>query len=135
MMAGIKYKLGPQFKVAPKELDCFGMVVRFIKLRYNYLLPSKFDGRPVLDWYQECDWDKTRLIPLFIKYLEAHFSLINKNYRKAGDILVADEDSGEPTIGIHSGVKKMLICTPEKGITTVSTTNYVLSKVFRWADQ
>ena len=131
----LKYRLGAMFNSDDMEVDCFGMIARFIYIRYADYVPLHLKGIEKDEFYKSVDYDKEKLVRGFIEYLEDNFNEVNINYSIPGDVLVADEDSEMPTIGISTSGNALIICTPETGVTVVDVQPYKLSRAFRWVDQ
>jgi hypothetical protein len=133
--AGLKYRLGAQYSNEEKEVDCFGMIRRFLYLRYRASLPLEFEGRPDTEYYEEWQGDKLALINILIDYFSLHFSPVALGYNVAGDIIVADEGLETVTIGIYGGNNAMLVSAQGSGTVMVAISSYTISRIFRWAVQ
>ena len=132
---GLGYRLGARYTDDNKEVDCFGMVCRYIFLRYRVNLPFLLDGKSGEQYYEEASGDKQKLVAFFIKYLNYNFVTVNKLFFVAGDVIVADESEDIPTVGIVSGGSSMVTAIPNIGTITVPLSDYEITRAFRWAGQ
>ncbi len=120
-----------------KRLDCFTLIIEYLRLRGKKITGEyKFKGYKAKDYLKIYEESKVKGIGLVTSLLRTFMVQVNRNYTKAGDILIIKNKkttTGIIHFGIECGNSRIIVATTDRQIEIMDKKYFEVIGAFTWA--
>jgi cell wall-associated NlpC family hydrolase len=120
-----------------KGLDCFTLVIEYLRLRGKVITGEyKFKGYKAKNYLKIYKESKVKGIGLVIGLLRTFMTEVHKNFTKAGDVLVIKNKKVKDAIihfGIECGNNRIIVAITDKQIEIMDKKYFEVIGAFTWA--
>ncbi len=122
-----------------KGLDCFTLVIEYLRLKGKVITgESEFKGYKAENYLEVYEKSKVKGIGIVTGFLRTFMVKVNKNFTKAGDILVIKNKkttTGIIHFGIECGNSRIIVAITDRQIEIMDKKYFEVIGAFTWAEK